>query len=305
MSATRQSLLKLPLEAYKKYADAVEEGFDRAARFLRLLNVYKSRDLPYQSQVTALAAIIVELGVTWENGEVRRRLERWFWNGVFGELYGSATESRLARDILEVPPWLRDLGPEPSTIEQATFDANRLGSMRTRLSAAYKGVSALLMQTGANDFRTGQAYDHTVFFDEWVDIHHIFPKAWCDKANLPSAEYDSIINKTPLSYRTNRKLGGVAPSDYLAKLETGDREEPAIPSADLDTHLRSHFINPEHLRSNNFNAFMADRREALLTLIEKATGKTVYRGEGANEAEVFVDAAQPVADDEIVDVEAS
>ncbi len=91
-----------------------------------------------------------------------------------------------------------------------------------RLSAAYKGVNALLMNEGAQDFRSGQKFDHTVFFGENVDIHHIFPQDWCKRQGIKPAVYDSIINKTPLSYRTNRIIGGVAPSEYLSKLETGN-----------------------------------------------------------------------------------
>jgi hypothetical protein len=87
--------------------------------------------------------------------------------------------------------------------------------MRSRLSAAYKGIHALLMHEGAKDFRTGQTFDQTVFFDEDVDIHHIFPQDWCGRQSIEPKVYDSIINKTPLSYRTNRRIGGVAPSGRL------------------------------------------------------------------------------------------
>ena len=53
------------------------------------------------------------------------------------------------------------------------------------------------------------------------NIHHIFPRDWCKKHGIKPAVYDSIINKTPLSYKTNRIIGGSAPSEYLAKLEKG------------------------------------------------------------------------------------
>ena len=109
----------------------------------------------------------------------RAKLVRWYWNGVFGELYGSAVEIRFARDFMEVPAWLRE-GELPTTIQDATFRAERLKTMRMRLSAAYKGVNALLMNDGAQDLRSGQKFDHTVFFGENVDIHHIFPKKWCE-----------------------------------------------------------------------------------------------------------------------------
>jgi hypothetical protein len=201
---------------------------------------------------------------------------------VFGELYGSAVESRIARDFMEVPAWLR-AGELPTTIRDATFRAERLKTMRMRLLAAYKGVNALLMKEGAQDFRSGQKFDHTVFFGENVDIHHIYPKKWCDEHNIKPTVYDSIINKTPLSYRTNRIIGGAAPSDYLAKLQNGSPESPGISPDNLNQYLSSHLIDPALLRVDDFKAFMEDRQARLLQLIEQATGQSVYRGRVSDE----------------------
>lgn len=290
----RQSLLNLPLEAYKKYEKQVELGFERAAKFLHLLHIYRIFDLPYQSQVVPLAAILADIGNDWEHSATREKLIRWYWNGVFGELYGSAVETRIARDFIEVPAWLKG-GPEPTTVSETIFRADRLKSMKMRLSAAYKGMNVLLMKEGAQDFRSGQKFDHTIFFGENVDIHHIFPKDWCKKHDIKAAVYDSIINKTPLSYRTNRIIGGSAPSEYLAKLEKGNSATPAIPSAILDCYLASHMISPELLRTDKFAEFMQDRQKQLLALIEKATGKAAYTGPSDDEgdtAEADEDAAE-------------
>lgn len=280
----RQALLSLPLEAYKQYAKQVERGFVQAAKFLHMLHIYRVFDLPYQSQVVPLAAILADVGDSWEHEANRAKLVRWYWNGVFGELYGSAVEGRNARDFMEVPAWLKG-GPEPSTVSETMFRADRLKTMRMRLSAAYKGLNALLMKEGAQDFRSGQEFDHTVFFGESVDIHHIFPQAWCKSHNIKPHVFDSIINKTPLAYKTNRIIGGVAPSEYLAKLEKGDQATPAIEGARLDRYLTSHLINPQLLRSDDFDAFMADRQRRLLALIETATGKPSYAGDVAEEGE--------------------
>ena len=165
------------------------------------------------------------------------------------------------------------------------FRADRLKTMRMRLSAAYKGVNALLMKEGAQDFRSGQKFDHTIFFGENVDIHHIFPQDWCKKQGIKPKVYDSIINKTPLSYRTNRIIGGVAPSQYLAKLEKGDATTPSITSDKINAYLRSHLIDPSLLRGDSFEAFMVDRKKQLLALIEKATGKVAYMGSVQEEGE--------------------
>ncbi|GAB4176185.1 MAG: hypothetical protein Kow0020_12040 [Wenzhouxiangellaceae bacterium] len=135
VTGNRQALLSLPLSAYIKYQDTVEEGFMRAAKFLHMLHIYRVFDLPYQSQIVPLAAILADIGDAWEHEANRARLVRWYWNGVFGELYGSAVESRIARDFMEVPAWLEG-GTEPSTVSETMFRADRLKTMRSRLSAA-------------------------------------------------------------------------------------------------------------------------------------------------------------------------
>lgn len=284
VSGNRQALLELPLDAYKKFETKVEQGFIQAAKFLHMLHIYRISDLPYQSQIVPLAAVLADIGDAWEHEANRAKLIQWYWNGVFGELYGSAVESRIARDFMEVPAWLTG-GAEPSTVSETIFRADRLKTMRMRLSAAYKGMNVLLMKEGAQDFRSGQKFDHTVFFGENVDIHHIFPQDWCKAQGIKPAVFDSIINKTPLSYRTNRIIGGVAPSQYLSKLEKGNDTTPPIHGEKLDAYLRSHLVDPALLRSDKFEAFMEDRQKQLLTLIEHAMGKAAYTGSITEEGE--------------------
>ena len=284
VSGNRQALLNLPLAAYKQYEAQVERGFMQAAKFLHMLHIYRIFDLPYQSQIVPLAAILADIGDAWEHEANRAKLIQWYWNGVFGELYGSAVESRIARDFMEVPEWLKG-GLEPSTVSETLFRADRLKTMRMRLSAAYKGINVLLMKEGAQDFRSGQKFDHTVFFGENVDIHHIFPQDWCKKKGIKPEVFDSIINKTPLSYRTNRIIGGVSPSEYLGKLEQGNSATPPIAPDKLDSYLNSHLIDPTLLRVDQFEAFMEDRQQRLLRLIEHAMGKSAYTGNVPEEGE--------------------
>ncbi len=144
VTGNRQALLNLPLAAYKQYEKQVEHGFMQAAKFLHMLHIYRIFDLPYQSQIVPLAAIIADIGDAWEHEANRAKLIRWYWNGVFGELYGSAVETRIAKDFIEVPAWLQG-GAEPTTVSEIIFRADRLKTMRMRLSAAYKGINARLI----------------------------------------------------------------------------------------------------------------------------------------------------------------
>ena len=276
----RRAILNLPLSAYRHYADSVEKAFTLAARFLTLQKVFWSRDVPYQTQLVPLAAILAVLGDRWEQQGVRDRLARWYWCGVFGEMYGSSTETRFARDFMEVPAWIAG-GAEPATITEANFAPDRLQTLRSRSSAAYKGLNALLKVKGGLDLRSGQPIEYTTFWEENVDIHHLFPKAWCRKQNIKREVYDSIVNKTPLAARTNRIISGRAPSAYLPLLE----QEAGISRERMDACLASHAVDPDRMRADDFEGFMAARTEALLRLIEQAMGKPIPREQQVTEGE--------------------
>lgn len=237
-----------------------------------MLNIYYVRDLPYQTQIIPLAAVLADIGKDWEKVATREKLIQWYWCGVFGELYGSAVDTRIGNDFIEVPEWLKE-GDTPKTIQDANFQKDRLFTMRMRLSAAYKGVNALLMKTGAMDFRSGQKFEHTNFFDEAVDIHHIFPKKWCIDNGKDPNKFDSIVNKTPLSARTNKIIGGAAPSKYLSLLEKGADGDVGMSNAALDKCLVSHHIEPDLIRSDNYEGFLIARQRDLLVLIEAAMQK--------------------------------
>jgi hypothetical protein len=270
ISCTRKDILKLTLDEYKLWADAVTEGFEKAAKLLHTQKIFTAKDLPYQPQLTALAAIFAALGDRSMSDPVRAKLARWYWCGVFGELYSSAIESRLAKDLPQVLHWI-DGDSEPDTIKDANFAPNRLIRLYSRRSAAYKGLSALLLRDKGCDFLTGYEIDTAMYFDESIDIHHIFPRHWCEKNGIKADLYDSVVNKTPLSSRTNKIIGGNAPSVYLSKLQTS----AAITEERMDEIVRSHVIDVAALRLDNFEAFFQARQKALLCRIEKAMGKSL------------------------------
>jgi hypothetical protein len=200
-------------------------------------------------------------------------LARWLWCGVFGELYGGAVESRFAFDVPDLLAWVEG-GQEPRTVKEALFDPNRLYTLRSRLSAAYKGLHALLMRDGGLDFLSGQPITFTTFSDERIDIHHIFPKKWCEDEGIPRTRYDCIVNKTALSARTNRIIGKKAPSVYLSQLQ----QAAGLSAAEMDNVLRTHLIEPPLLRADNFEAFFTARAAVLLDRIASAMGKPVAAG---------------------------
>ncbi|CAN5441823.1 DUF262 domain-containing protein [soil metagenome] len=273
VSAKRVAMLNLPLSAYLKWADLATQGFLKAAKLLRLQHVYSARDLPYQTQLVPLAAALTRLGKKADNDGVRKKIARWIWCGVFGELYGGAVESRFAFDVPDLLAWVAG-GEEPRTVREALFDPSRLLTLRSRLSAAYKGLHAVLMREGGADFLSGQPITFATFADEKIDIHHIFPQKWCVDAQIPRPRYDCIVNKTALSARTNRVIGKKAPSVYLGQLQ----KDAEMLKVEFDAVLKTHVIEPPLLRADDFDAFFEARRIALLERIAGAMGKPVAAG---------------------------
>ncbi|MDI6872293.1 MAG: hypothetical protein QME79_13275 [Bacillota bacterium] len=156
---------------------------------------------------------------------------------------------------------------------EAVFNPGRFLTLRTRNSAAYKGIYALLLRDGALDFATGVPINDQRYFDDALDIHHIFPRAWCEKQGIPAEQYDSIIKKTPIAAGTNRRIQGDEPRLYLKRVQQASQMDDKR----MDTILTSHVIDPALLRANDFAGFFARRREALLMRIEAAMGKPVLR----------------------------
>ncbi|WP_338736976.1 DUF262 domain-containing protein [Candidatus Dehalogenimonas loeffleri] len=268
----RTDILKLKLDDYKKWVELATSGFEKAGRFIFQQKIFSNKDVPYGTQLVPLAAILAIIGDKADTDLVREKLGRWYWCGVFGELYGSAVETRFARDVVEVMNWVSG-GQEPSTVSESNFSPGRFDTLRTRNSAAYKGLYALLMQDGCLDFRTGEPIQVQTYFADIIDIHHIFPHDWCVKKHIESKYSESIVNKTALSYRTNRIIGGNAPSQYLKAL----RDKCSIAEKRQDQILVTHLIDPETLKKDDFKSFYDKRKEALLKRIEQATGKAIGR----------------------------
>ena len=281
ISCKRATILDLPLSEYQQWADQAELGFFRAGRFLIQQGYYRSKDLPYVTQLVPLAAILSSLGDDYNAAATTQKVEQWYWCGVLGELYGGAIETRFGKDLPEVINWIEGKGV-PSTVYDADFRPSRLDTMRTRNSAAYKGLYTLLLREQAKDFRTGRPIDDSIFYEDAIDIHHVFPAVWCEAQGIDTDMANSILNKTPLTARTNRVIGGAAPSIYLPKLEKAylkhqgkGGDEVGNGRTEMDALLHSHSIHPEHLRRDAFEAFYEQRRRDLLELISRVIGKTI------------------------------
>lgn len=273
VSAKRADVLELPLSAWKDWADKLEQGFKLAAKFLRKESFYNRKELPYSTQIVPLAAILTYLGEKWLEPKIYGKLAQWFWCGVLGELYGGAVETRIANDYEELIQWFENDKSLPRTVLDANFQPDRFDTLRSRLSAAYKGINVLVLREGAQDWLWKAGIKELDLDEVALDIHHIFPRTWCEEQGIKKESYDSILNKTPLSYKANRKIGGNAPSVYIPRLQA--EKNVQLTAEEMSEILGSHALDPNLLRADDYSAFINDRRKRLSKLVSSAMGKPI------------------------------
>lgn len=279
ISCKKKDVLRLDYADYSENRDRLLSGLLEAVKFLNEQCVYTAIDLPYTSQLIPLSVMFAIDKNLWFSAHNRHKLEMWYWCGVFGELYGSANEGRYVNDVVGMMEWIADDNALPDTVLRSNFHASRLKHLYTRNSAAYKGVMALILKAGAKDFLKGTDMSHATFTLEYTDIHHIFPQNYCEKQGIDRERWNSVINKTPIYARTNRIIGGYAPSQYLSSLERNHHADPD----QLNASLASHQIDVAAIRSDDFDTYFTKRQQSLLNLIEHATGKEVSGREDAQE----------------------
>lgn len=273
VSCKKKDVLNLSLEEYKKYVEDLTAGFVEAEKILQEERIFSSKDLPYTTQFIPLAVLCTLLadGNQIKVTNIKNKIKQWYWCGVFGEMYGGANETRYVYDVVGVMDWISDDTKVPRTVQESFFNPTRLLGLQSRLSAAYKGIMALVLKNHCQDFISGREMDFTVYKAENIDIHHIFPRAYCESKKYDKTLWNSVVNKTPITYSTNREIGGVAPSAYLSKIENKGQVAGDV----LDKYIGTHWIDVSCCRNDDFHGHIISRAKMLLAAIENATGKSI------------------------------
>jgi len=225
--------------------------------------------LPYVSILPAFSALQAHVAslAAGKKLEAQRKIRHWYWASVFTSRYSGAVESTSARDYIDVREWIVDPVAEPSVILdfKKRFRNIELRKETKRGSSIYNGVFNLLVLRGAKDWTTGNVPQHGD-----LDDHHIVPKSW-GHVNQVGDAIHSILNRTPLTAETNRKvISDRLPSAYLPEMiaESGSERVRQI----LDSHFISsraqEILMRDPFSPEDFEAFIAERQRTIQDAIE-------------------------------------
>lgn len=271
VNCRKQDLMAMRRKTVEKWWDVLATGYKEAAKFMTEQGILAARILPYSTLITPLSAIFADL--KWRKGDAHvgaawQKIERWYWCSVFSQRYSSQVETASARDFEQVLGWV-DGGPPPEVVRTFGFRSDTLQEITSIRNAIYKGMLCLLAREGAKDFGGGGKLSTNLFYETRQDHHHIFPTNALRTLKIEDPRANTIVNKTLISYAVNRSIGGRLPSEYV-KTWRGN-----LGDGRFDEILETHQINPLHLSSDNWEAFVLERRERLRQLIASVCGGNV------------------------------
>ena len=253
---------------WNQSVDALENAIN-LLRHPQEFGAVSSNYLPYVSILPVFAALQAHVKASPPGLQLdaQRKIRHWYWASVFTNRYSGSVESTSSRDFLDLRAWIEDDVAEPALIREFK---NRFRSMELRRevkrgTSVYNGVFNLLVLQGARDWITGNIPQH-----DDLDDHHIVPSSWGAK-NLEGNLVHTILNRTPLTADTNRKvIGEKLPNTYLPELIEQNSEKA------VHAILESHFISPAALAillrdpftPDDFEEFIAERQRTIQDAIE-------------------------------------
>ncbi len=273
-SCKRSDVLNMAPTDITEWWDKVVLGLATGLEILRYdCKVMLPKWLPYQTMLPPLAAVLARAGSpkTAAAGAQREKLKRWFWCAVFGQVYEGAPNSKSAKDVVEIVPWLMG-GDLPESVASFRFDPRALRDVTPRQRAIYRGAICLILCGGARDFHTQAVITGKLMAEEGIDDHHVFPAAYLEHRGVaPARVRDCVLNRTLIDRTSNQMISDRAPSDYLAEIKS-TAGFPFV--AVLTSHCLPAGVDSPLLR-DDYEAFLAWRQEHLWQEIQRATGATV------------------------------
>ena len=268
----RTEVLNLTAEKISKHWNAAVDGLSGALQHLRKeLGVLNTQLLPYVTMLVPMGAIwkrITDLkgpAVATAVGKV----SRYFWASVFLQWHERGASSRAVSDYKELQKWIFEDGPEPKSVRTLYFNRRTLFETTHQQRALYRGVMALSVSKGTQDFHKGERLTYDYLANENVDDHHIFPQAYLKRLKTSESTINCVLNKTLIDRKTNIRISDNEPAIYAGEIidELGQKKATSI--------FESHLIDLNALIENNIESLFERRADKVMRLLEEVIGRKI------------------------------
>lgn len=281
---TRKQILKLDKEKFIGIWDEATNCIKQSVDFFRSYGISVSRILPYNALIVPFSYYFF-LHKKNPTGEIKKRLEDFFWRVSLGFRYSSGVESKLAQDIEKIEKIVKGELPKYEwavNIDEEFVENN--GWFSTG-KAFVKAILCLLSK------QTPKSFDNNlnvIMDNSWLKIassknyHHYFPKSWLKK-NYKDWDYffvNHIVNITIVDdFLNKRTIKTKSPAVYMKTF----RKENEYLAQTMRTHLID--IDKDGIWENDYDTFYHNR----LKRITKALNKFIIQQDTPKSLEVYED----------------
>jgi hypothetical protein len=281
---TRKQILKLEKDKFIGIWDEATNCIKHSVDFFRSYGISVSRILPYNALIVPFSYYYF---LTKKNptGEVKKRLEDFFWRASLGFRYSSAVEGKLAQDIEKIE---KIVNGEHPYYEWAVNINEELVEKQGWFSTGKAFIKAILCLFSKQNPKSFDNNLNVIMDNSWLKIassknyHHYFPKSWLKK-NYKDWDYffvNHIVNITIVDdFLNKRTIKTKSPAVYMKSFRKENDE--------LKITMLTHFIDIDNdgIWENDYEKFYHNR----LKRIAKSLNKLIIAQEQTKTLEVYED----------------
>ena len=269
-SVTRKSVLDLNFDrrTFETYWDGVCKSMAEVLSMLQTqCGVLSHKWLPYSTILVTLATVVHELPIdkVVESATRIKIIKKWFWLSCFGQRYQQSSNAQISSDIPKLRDWIKT-GKSYLELDDNDISEEVIRATTRRQSAVYRAIMCTIVSSGSKDFYTGKPINSSILIEQKIDDHHIFPSAFLKKHSFNQDQIDCIVNRTLIDATTNKSIGDLPPSRYLAKIQNAQGD-----SISSDT-FQSHLVNDQAMdamKEDNFEEFCNARIKLIRERVRK------------------------------------
>ena len=265
---TRKQILKLDKKDFIEMWPEAEDCIKKSIDFFRGYGIPVSRILPYNALIVPFSYFF-HIHPKQPTGDVKKKLEDFFWRASLGFRYSSGVESKLAQDIDKIDKIVSGELPKyewVTTIDEEYIENN--GWFSTG-KAFIKAILCLYAKQKPKSFDNNL---DVILDNSWLKIassknyHHFFPKAWLKK-NYKEQEYfytNHIANITIVDDFLNKSsIKAKAPSTYMKTFY--NRND------DINKTMKTHLISLDRdgVWENDYDKFFENRIKKISKALNK------------------------------------
>jgi hypothetical protein len=281
---TRKQILKLDKEKFIGIWDEATNCIKQSVDFFRSYGISVSRILPYNALIVPFSYYYF-LNKKNPTGEIKKRLEDFFWRVSLGFRYSSGVESKLAQDIEKIEKIVNGELPKYEWAVNVDEEFVENHGWFSTGKAFIKAILCLLSKQAPKSFDNNL---NVIMDNSWLKIassknyHHFFPKSWLKK-NYKDWEYfyvNHIVNITIVDdFLNKRTIKTKSPAVYMKNFKKENK--------DLAQTMRTHLIDIEKdgIWENDYETFYHNR----LKRITRALNKFIIQQDTQKNLEVYED----------------